>query len=258
MVEGGGFAMQAQVKRAQKRLSVLLRTLYAFLRLAPTHGVVKKLEEVSSCAEGIGGGRGLGKAEISPSLYAGLLNTLRGDVDALLSSGEEGGGEEGRVFEAYRFADVVTPYGVFRVCVAYRKNASDFERAAEAAAATAAAAAVQQQGSVLMMQPTRIISDYVVGKEGGREARHAIPTQRQEVPPPPPESESGLTHALRDYAAEKRAAAAAAAATVDLAGGRGGEGSSHLHHHHHQKHSLYHSPTVQRQQQQEQQQQQQQ
>ena len=31
--------MQAQVKRAQKRLSVLLRTLYAYLRLNPTYQV---------------------------------------------------------------------------------------------------------------------------------------------------------------------------------------------------------------------------
>jgi hypothetical protein len=35
----GGAGQQAQVKRAQKRLAVMLRTLYAFLRLLPTHQV---------------------------------------------------------------------------------------------------------------------------------------------------------------------------------------------------------------------------
>ena len=188
MVEGGGFAMQAQVKRAQKRLSVLLRTLYAFLRLTPTYEVVRKLEEVGSIGAGAGGGGAAAAAAaaagIYPSLHAGLLNTLRGDMDALLSSGGlmgEGRREGGGMFEAYRFADVVTPYGVFRVSVAYRKNASDFERAAEAAAAAASEAAaaaaavvVQQQGPGVMLQPARIFSDYVVGEEGGREGMCSI------------------------------------------------------------------------------------
>ena len=94
-MEGGGFAMQAQVKRAQKRLSVLLRTLYSICRLNPTYQLVRRLHEAGPrCG-----------ASIHPSLNAGLLNSLRGDMERLLArrggDGDEEGEEEVEVSRAY-------------------------------------------------------------------------------------------------------------------------------------------------------------
>lgn len=88
-VEGMGYASTAQVKRAQRRLAVLLRTLHAHLRLTPTHQLARKAQ--ARAARGvIGGGGGTGTGTggpavgIRPSLNAGLLNALRADMAALV------------------------------------------------------------------------------------------------------------------------------------------------------------------------------
>lgn len=95
-VEGMGYASTAQVKRAQRRLAVLLRTLHAHLRLTPTHQLARKAQ--ARAARGvIGGGTGGAGGPavgIRPSLNAGLLNALRADMAALV---------EGQAFQV-RFA----------------------------------------------------------------------------------------------------------------------------------------------------------
>ena len=97
-MEGMGYASTAQVKRAQRRLAVLLRTLHAHLRLTPTHQLARRAQ--ARAARGViggGGGAGGGGAPvvgIRPSLNAGLLNALRADMAALV---------EGQAFQV-RFA----------------------------------------------------------------------------------------------------------------------------------------------------------
>lgn len=102
-VEGMGYASTAQVKRAQRRLAVLLRTLHAHLRLTPTHQLACRAQAraargVVGGGGGAGGGAGGGGAPpmvgIRPSLNAGLLNALRADMAALM---------EGQAFQV-RFA----------------------------------------------------------------------------------------------------------------------------------------------------------
>jgi hypothetical protein len=143
-----GYAATAQVKRAQRRLAVLLRTLHAHLRLTPTHQLARRAQARAArgVIDGEGGGGGGGQVAARPSLNAGLLNALRADMAALV---------EGQAFEvcayvtqidqtpgaskctcpdqheynqqSYRFADVPTPYGVLRIAVAYRADVSDLQ-----------------------------------------------------------------------------------------------------------------------------------
>lgn len=84
-VEGMGYAATAQVKRTQRRLAVLLRTVHAHLRMTPTHQLALKTQARAGCGVIDGGGSGVGaRVGIVPSWNAGLLSALRADMAALV------------------------------------------------------------------------------------------------------------------------------------------------------------------------------
>jgi hypothetical protein len=147
----------AVLKKAQRRITYIVRTIFAFLRMIPTHQVcvrlqdpldhtprpvsvidttrlmpppaflptgasyqgpcsrlfrvrvqlVRQLRECGpSCA-----------AKVEASLNAGLVNSLRADMEALQRSGS---------YDFHPFPPVPTPFGNLRVSVAYRSNC-DFQ-----------------------------------------------------------------------------------------------------------------------------------